>query len=129
MALFGRGDKPAPAPGKPQEDLRPLVGREVYCRVCDAARMFTRCWRRGSVMRQCPCCGLVFENPAVPYKLFAPACPKCAEPLEQPGFDYGICDGCGSKYEIVEGTKPGLLPNFQQRKDMDRHGKAKAPKR
>lgn len=45
--------------------------------------------------------------------------------LEQPGFDYGLCDCCGSKFEIVEGTKPGWMPNKDQRAAMARFGKAR----
>ena len=46
--------------------------------------------------------------------------------LEQPGFEYGQCDGCRSKYELVTGAKPGLLPNKQQRAEMDKVGKARS---
>ncbi len=127
MALFGRGDK-VPAPEKPasgEQGMHPIVGKTIYCRVCDADRMLTRCWRRTGMMRMCPSCGQAFENPRALYKRFAPSCPKCEEPLEQPGFDYGLCDGCGSKYEVVEGTKPGLLPNARQRAEMNKFGKAR----
>jgi hypothetical protein len=125
MALFGRGggDKAR----RPVEEAHPLVGRVIYCRICDKDLMFTRCWRRMVQMQKCPCCGLVFDNPAELYKRFQALCPQCAEPLEQPSFDYGFCDGCGSKYEIMEGSKPGLLPNRKQRAEMDKHGKAWSP--
>lgn len=126
MALFGRSDKGSSS-GKSEsteQGANPLVGRTIYCRVCDGDRMLTRCWRRTGYVRKCPCCGLVFENPRLLYVKFQPTCPKCEEPLEQPGFDYGLCDGCGSRYEIVEGTKPGLLPNLRQRTDMNKHGRA-----
>jgi hypothetical protein len=75
------------------------------------------------VMR-CSCCGLVFENPAALYKRLQAACPKCGEFLEQPGFEYGLCDGCGSRYELVPGTKPSLLPNRAQRAAMAKYGRA-----
>lgn len=123
MALFGRGKKETSG-GAQSSGMLPLVGRDVYCRVCESLQRFTRCWRRDGMVRQCPCCGLVFENPHELYKRFQPACPRCREPLEQPGFDYGLCDRCGTKYEIVEGAKPGLLPNRQQREEMDKHGKS-----
>lgn len=125
MALFRRGGPDKPKGGL--EETYPLVGRMIYCRICDAERMFSRAWRRGLLMRQCPCCKMEFENPALLYKRFQPICPRCAEPLEQPGFDYGFCDGCGSKFEIMEGSKPGLLPNYKQRAEMDKYGKAWSP--
>ncbi len=126
MALFGRSDKTpsAPKPGAGDQGMHPIVGRTIHCRVCDAERMLTRCWRRTALVRQCTCCGTPFENPRLLYAKIPPVCPKCGEPLEQPSFDYGLCDGCGSKYEIVEGTKPGLLPNRQQRAEMEKHGHA-----
>src|SRR5688500_1112153 len=111
MALFGRGNKDAVDPKSAGAETHPLVGRRVYCRICGDERQFTRCWRRTAMVRACTSCGLHFENPRALYAKFQPACPQCAEPLEQPGFDYGFCDGCGSKYEIMEGTRPGLLPN------------------
>lgn len=128
MALFGRKDKPKPAAGAPAvdkgpQDVHPIVGRTIHCRVCGADRQLSRCWRRTALMRRCPCCGTIFESPGKLYREFQPSCPKCEEPLEQAGFDYGLCDGCGSKYEIIEGTKPGLLPNRQQRAAMAQHGK------
>jgi hypothetical protein len=127
MGLFSRGDKGADAEKKPasaDQGVHPVAGKTIHCRVCNGDRTLTRCWRRTAIMRACPCCGLVFENAKALYAGFAPACPKCAEPLEQTGFDYGFCDGCGSKYEVVEGTKPGLLPNLRQRQAMDQVGKA-----
>jgi len=74
-------------------------------------------------VEECPCCDLKFEDPPFLYKRFQPTCPRCGEFLEQPNFEYGICDGCGSKYELMPGTKPGLLPNKAQRQEMDSHGK------
>lgn len=74
-------------------------------------------------MTQCTACGLAFPNPAELYKKFQPVCPRCGEYLEQPGFEYGLCDGCGSKFELVVGAKPGLLANRQQREEMNKLGK------
>jgi len=127
MALFRREGKDAGRTPKPPRGERfVLVGRRVYCGVCEDERAFTQCWRRVTPMTQCACCGTVFERPAALYARVQPTCPRCAEPLEQPGSDYGICDGCGSKYEIVENTKPGLLPNRQQRAEMDKHGRSRS---
>ena len=84
----------------------------------------TRCWVRTAYLTQCMCCGLAFENPAALYQRNQPACPRCGEFLEHPGFEYGLCDVCGSKYELVAGAKPGLLPNKRQRDEMNKHGKA-----
>lgn len=125
MALFGIGKKRGGDDGGERHaEVHPLVGRELHCGVCEDRRMFTRTWRRVRPMRGCPCCQTPFEDPARLYARHQPACPRCGEPLEHPGFDYGLCDGCGSKYEIVEGAKPGLLPNRQQRANMEKHGKA-----
>ncbi|HOK08348.1 MAG TPA: hypothetical protein PLT82_00745 [Candidatus Hydrogenedens sp.] len=124
MPLFGWGNSEK----KPtKEEVRPIPGRQIYCRICNGDRMFSRAWRRISHMTTCPCCGLEFPNLQEVYKRFQPVCPRCEEPLEQPGFDYGICDGCGSKYEITEGCKPGLLPNYKQRQEMNKYGKAWSP--
>lgn len=111
---------------QPPQETFPLVARQAWCSVCDAYTTFTRIWRRGAMMRKCPNCGALFENPALLYKRFQPACPRCAEPLEQPDFDYGLCDRCGSKFELMEGAKPGLLPNQQQRQEMDKHGTSRS---
>jgi len=125
MPFFERARKMlGPARALPKEETRPLVGRTVWCGVCNLELPFTRCWRRVQPMRRCSCCGATFSDPVRLHKQPAPACPRCAEPLECPDFDYGICDGCGSKYEIMEGTKPGLLPNRDQRLAMERHGRA-----
>ncbi len=134
MALFGRGDKAkgnargGGASSNPAAEVIPLVGRKVFCGTCEAERTFTKAWKRSTHVRQCPCCGMRFENPRALYAQAQPACPKCGEFLEQPAFDYGFCDTCGSKYEILEGTKPGLLPNKAQRAEMDKHGKVWIPK-
>lgn len=133
MALFGKTEKKAtPTPAakesrvahRDSDSARPVVGREVFCRICDKRQQFSRCWLRVNFEVRCPCCGMAFENPAEPYMKFQAACPQCGENLEQPGFEYGLCDGCGSKYELVPGTKPGLLPNKKQRAEMEKHGKA-----
>ncbi|MBI2433235.1 MAG: hypothetical protein HYV26_10220 [Candidatus Hydrogenedentes bacterium] len=124
MALFGRAAKDKGG-GKEGDVTRPLVGRTIYCSVCSGPRSFSRCWRRMHPLGTCPCCGLAFQDAGVIYAQAQPACPKCGEPLEYPGFDYGLCDGCGSKFEILEGTKPGLLPNRAQRAEMSKHGKAR----
>lgn len=122
MALFGKGNKSKEAK-RPAETTRSLTGRKAYCRVCDSHQLFSRCWLRIGYVAQCPCCGLVFDDPPFLYKRFQPTCPRCHEFLEQPNFEYGTCDGCGSKYELMPGTRPGLLPNKAQRQEMDKHGK------
>jgi len=125
MALF-RWNEDKKGKPKKKEATRLLVGQESYCRVCEARRKFSRCWRRISMLDTCPCCNLEFEEPRALYAKFQPLCPRCNEYLEQPDFDYGLCDGCGSKYELVEGAKPGLMPNKAQRAEMDRHGKSRS---
>ncbi|MDZ4859741.1 MAG: hypothetical protein SGI88_12230 [Candidatus Hydrogenedentes bacterium] len=112
MLFFGKKDKGA---GQP---IHPLVGRRAFCRICDSDQMFTKCWRRAAMVRQCTGCGAAFENSGQLYQSFQPQCPHCAEFLEQPGFDYGMCDTCGSKFELPDGAKPGLLPNKEQRQRM-----------
>jgi len=125
MALFGRGEKKesgneaATAPA-----ARPVMGREALCRVCGKRQMFTRCWLCVDRLKRCSCCGLVFENSDLLYSRSMPACPRCGEFLEQPGFEYGLCDVCGSKYELVSGSRPSLLPNKQQRAVMEKRGHA-----
>jgi hypothetical protein len=122
MGLFGGRDK-APS-GSALPTVRQLPARQVYCRVCNAERVFSRCWERISPLLACPACTQAFENPAALYQLNLPACPHCGEYLEQPGFEYGACDACSSKYEIVPGTKPSLLPNRRQRDEMNKYGKS-----
>ncbi len=102
----------------------PLMPKEVWCAVCNAQRTFTKVWRRAAMMRTCSNCGLQFPDAEALYKRSQPMCSRCREPLEQPNFDYGYCDTCGSKFELVEGGKPGLLPNQRQREEMDKHGKS-----
>jgi len=77
---------------------------------------------RVGLLIQCPGCEAPLEDPGTIYADFQPACPACGEFLEQSGFEYGLCDGCGSKYELVQGTRPGLLPNREQRAEMAKHG-------
>ena len=114
----------ADAPSGAAQETFPLMQKQAHCHVCGATRTFTKVWRRASMMARCSGCGLVFEAPAELYKRFQPACPRCEEPLEQPNFEYGYCDQCGSKFELMDGTKPGLLPNQAQRNEMRKHGKS-----
>ena len=131
MALFGRAgkDKDQGAKRAGKADVAPLVGQQIHCGECDAVRTFTRCWKRILTLHECPCCAMAFENPKALYKQIQPSCPKCEELLEQPGFEYGHCDTCGSKYEVMPGTKPGLLPNQKQRAEMAKYGKVWDPGR
>ena len=127
MALFSKKTPGKGETGKPADaGRRPVVGRAAFCRICNARRQFSKCWLRVEPVRRCPCCGKVFENSAEIYKHFQPTCPACGEFLEQPGFEYGHCDGCRSKYELVTGAKPGLLPNKQQRAEMNKVGRARS---
>jgi len=124
MALFGRGEKKDAVPENPEASAaRPVMGREALCRICDKRQKFTRCWLRAEPVRRCSCCGLVFPDPAVLYAQRMPGCPQCGEPLEHPNFEYGLCDVCGSKHELVTGTKPTLLPNKAQREAMAKYGR------
>jgi len=129
VALFGKGQKqqaPKPTPGRAQQDANealPVVGRQAFCRICGKYMTFSRCWLRPRQMVRCPECGQVFGDVGEVYAKFQPACPQCKAPLESPGFEYGLCDGCGSKYELVAGAKPGLVPNREQRAAMDKLGR------
>ena len=118
-ALGGTGGKEGAA-----QETFPLVKKQATCGVCGDVRSFTRVWRRAVMMSRCPNCGLIFPESEELYKRFQPACPQCEEPLEQPGFEYGYCDQCGSKFELMDGSKPGLLPNQAQRMEMRKHGKS-----
>lgn len=120
MALFGKKDESEPGAAPP---VHQVIGREGYCAVCKDYRQFSQCWLRSAWVTKCPCCGLDFESPAALYKKDLPACPRCGEYLEHPGFEYGLCDRCGSKFELVQGAKPGLLPNKGQRDKMNVYGK------
>lgn len=122
VALFGRKSS---RQDPPSGGTRPVIGQAAFCGACGATRQFTQCWMRVGFVRQCPSCGMVFENPAELYERFQPACPRCDEFLEQPQFVYGLCDACGSKYELTPNAKPGLLPNKGQRDAMNKHGKVR----
>lgn len=129
MALFGNRDKERPQDAQPQpQGFRQLQPRQVFCRTCDAQRVFSRCWQRTAPVTVCTGCKTPFDDPAALYRQNQPSCPRCGEFLEHPGFDYGLCDTCNSKYEIVPGTKPSLLPNKKQRDDMDKLGKTWSPR-
>ena len=119
--LFGRREKEEPV--KRASQARPLLAKEALCRVCAKRQTFTRCWLRVDRLTQCTCCGAEFSNPDEIYRHHQPVCPRCEEGLEQPGFEYGFCDVCGSKYELIDGTKPSLMPNQAQRAQMNKHGK------
>lgn len=125
MAFFRRKKTGDPTPTKPSSE-RILVGRESYCRICKDVRTLTRCWHRVGLLSTCPCCQLVFDEPRALYAKNQPMCPRCGEYLEQPGFDYGLCDGCGTKYELAEGTRPGFMPNKEQRTEMERYGRSRS---
>ncbi len=126
MALFGRGDKEKAETPQAQNasQVRPLPGHPALCRICSDRLNFSRCWLRVTMLTQCPCCGTPFPDPARVYAQTLPLCPRCGEYLEQPGFEYGLCDRCGSKHELIQGTKPSLLPNRQQRIEMEKNGKS-----
>lgn len=125
MALFGK------RVSEPQENAdsgkRLVVGRKAYCKVCRDYRQFSRCWLRMRHITTCELCKTLFEDAAALYRRHLPACPRCGEFLEQPTFEYGLCDGCGSKYEITDGAAPCLLPNKKQRDEMARFGKSWSP--
>lgn len=123
MALFGRGKDKAEQSSQSSQ-IFPLVAKKAFCRICNADRTFTRCWRRAALVTQCPCCGTQFPDPGSLYQRILPVCPRCGEFLEQPNFDYGLCDGCGSKFELMDGTRPTLLPNQRQRHEMEKIGKS-----
>lgn len=125
MALFGRGGSSG---SKPSDAATPeshsILGKNAFCRVCNAEATFSRCWLRVKPASKCSCCGTMLPNAPELYKKRQPSCPSCGEWLEQPGFEYGLCDTCGSKFEITEGCRPCLLPNQQQRAEMDKIGRA-----
>ena len=125
MGLFRRTRGNEPGAGKPS--TLPLVGREAFCMACGERRTFSQCWRRMRHLAQCTECQQTFD-PGRVYRDWQPHCPHCDAYVEQPGFDYGTCDTCGSKHEIPEGAKPGLMPNRAQRTEMDKHGKARPDK-
>lgn len=104
-------------------EVRQTAPVTAFCRVCKAYKKFSRTWLRVSYVRTCPCCSVAVADVEQVYKSVLPTCRRCGEYLEHPGFQYGLCDGCGSKFELVAGGKPGLLPNKKQRDAMDRWGK------
>ena len=116
MLFFGKKNKGG------DKATHPLVARAAFCTVCNAERMFTKCWRRAAMVRECTGCATPFPNAGELYRGPQPACPQCGEFLEHPGFDYGICDGCGSRFELPDNAKPTLLPNKEQRHRMGYFG-------
>lgn len=122
MSLFDklRGNK-----SSNRSTSTPLPGRSARCRICNKESHFSKCWRRDAPISQCTGCGTKFDQPNDYYRTHQPACPHCGEFLEQPGFEYGICDECGSKFELVTGTVPALLPNSEQRAQMNPYGDTK----
>lgn len=112
MLFFGKKKKSG------STSVHPLVARTAFCTVCNGDQMFSKCWHRASMVRECTGCGTAFENAGELYRGFQPSCPQCGEFLEHPGFDYGICDTCGSRFELPDGAKPTLLPNSEQRRRM-----------
>jgi hypothetical protein len=127
MALFGKKRKEASTanadPSTPVDARRPMPPKQAFCQVCDAASKFSNCWLRVAHLNHCPCCKHPLPNVGMVYNQQQPACPRCGEYLEHPGFEYGLCDQCGSKFELMDGSKPGWLPNLEQRKAMAKHGK------
>ncbi len=125
MALFGKWGGRKRRGGAAGGGTVPTVPQSTYCRICAGERKATKCWKRTEYLTKCECCGTQFEDPEALYKNPRPACPECGDFLEQPGFQYGVCDDCGSKYELVDGTPPGLLPNRAQRKEMSKYGQVR----
>jgi len=129
MGLFRRtktaGESPA-ATGDGPGGGTTTIGRDAQCRVCKGPRHFSRCWLRARPLMACTQCETPLQNPEMLYAMRQPACPQCGEYLEHPGFEYGYCDDCGSKHELVEGCVPGLLPNAQQREAMNRTGRSRS---
>lgn len=126
MALFRKknNENSASKPAVATPEAKQVLGRNVYCRICDNYTDFTKCWLRVKPLAECMGCGTAWPNPRALYEETQPSCPECGEWLEFPGFEYGLCDVCGSKYELVEGAKPSLIPNKKQRQAMDAVGKA-----
>jgi len=121
LAIFRKKSPPAEAKsGKVQG-----VARRAFCRICEKPQEFSTVWLRTEKIGVCEVCGLDFAETHIDmYARSAPICHRCGEYLEHPGFEYGLCDGCGSKYELVDGVPPNLIPNRQQREEMDKRGKA-----
>jgi len=128
VALFGR--KPEDNQQSPQaasSGMQAAPAKRAFCRLCGDHQMFSKCWMHMGQLKTCGCCNTPFEDAAKLYGKNLPACPRCGEYLEQPGFVYGVCDGCGSKFELMDGAVPSLIPNLQQRRDMRKFGKAWSP--
>ena len=121
MALFGKKKDPA---AKPESEMRQAASRTAYCRICKAEKVFSPCWERVGLLQRCTFCRRPFADPEKLYARHLPVCPGCGEYLEHPSFLYGLCSGCGSKYELMPGAKPSLLPNKSQRESMDKQGKS-----
>ena len=129
MGLFRRNktaeNTPAAAADGPGGGVL-TIARESHCRICKGVRHFSTCWLRPRPLTACTNCNTPFDNPQALYAMRQPACPHCGEFLEHPGFEYGQCDGCGSKYELVEGCVPSLIPNAKQRDAMNTIGRSRS---
>lgn len=125
MALFNKkgGGGPAPDGEVQQPPAVQQPARRVYCKVCEKDTTFSKCWKRLLPLKACSVCKAPFRVPKQIYDMQVPHCPKCGEYVEHPGFDYGVCDECNSRFELVEGCVPGLLPNRKQRAEMEQYGK------
>ena len=125
MGLFRKKKDKADTPSGGNKVL-PLVAHTVFCGVCRGERNFSKCWKRVGMVTTCTGCNHDLGDPRPFYHhQNQPKCPVCEEHLEQPEFEYGVCDGCGSKFEIMAGTKPTLLPNKKQRDAMHMHGRSR----
>jgi len=119
--MFRKQDRMEPV----RDSVQQLAPRQVYCRICDKETAFSQIWKRLSEQTYCMNCGHEFQEVAILYGRIAPRCPQCDEPLESRGFDYGLCDECTSKFELVPGTKPSWLPNQAQREEINKHGRSR----
>jgi len=120
-AMFRKQEKGEPA----RDNIQRLPSREVFCRICNKATTFSHVWKRISPQSYCMNCGYEFPDVDLVYMPFGPRCPQCEEPLEAAGFDYGLCDECSSKYELVPHTKPSWLPNQAQREKINQQGRSR----
>jgi len=129
VGLFRRNktaEETAPAAGSGPGGSTATIGRDAHCRTCKATRHFSRCWLRPRMLTVCTHCNAPLDDPKALYDMRQPACPQCGEFLEHPGFEYGQCDDCGSKHELVEGCVPGLMPNEKQRAAMNQTGRSRS---
>ena len=129
MGLFRRNKKAAEEPALVEDGPgggSTTLARDAHCRLCNGPRHFSRCWLRPRMLTACTHCNTPFDNPKALYAMRQPACTHCGEFLEHPGFEYGLCDDCGSKYELVEGCVPSLLPNAEQRDAINRTGRSRS---